>query len=73
MTHSSSVEQHALLEEFLLVGIKETAELCGVQPGTAYQWRSQGQLPAPDWTVSGSPIWRRERIEAWARETGRLV
>jgi predicted DNA-binding transcriptional regulator AlpA len=55
-----------------LVGLKEVAALCGVVDGTVYQWRTKGVLPPQEWLVSGSPVWRRQTIEQWARETGRL-
>lgn len=56
-----------------LAGLKELAALCAVEPGTVYHWRTQRILPEPDWTVSGTPIWRAETLEQWARATGRLV
>jgi hypothetical protein len=29
--------------------------------------------PAPEANLAASPIWRRETIEEWARETGRTL
>lgn len=55
------------------VGVADLAARLGVEAQTARNWRTRGVLPAPDWTVSGSPVWRWATIEAWARETGRLT
>lgn len=56
-----------------LVGLTEIAELCGVGPQTPYRWRTRHVLPDPEWTVSGSPVWRRAVIVEWARASGRLA
>lgn len=55
-----------------LVGPVEIAELLQVQLPTVYRWRTRKVLPVPRWTVSGSPIWIRDEILAWAQATGRL-
>lgn len=39
---------------------------------TVYVWIQRGQLPEPEARISGVPIWRRETIETWARDCGRL-
>lgn len=55
-----------------LVGLVEIAGICGVEKETTYRWRSRNVLPDPLDTVSGTPIWWRDEIERWARQTGRL-
>jgi predicted site-specific integrase-resolvase len=56
------------------VGLREIADRLGVQPQSAYNWRTRGVLPPPRWTVSGQPVWSWQRdIEPWARRTGRLT
>jgi hypothetical protein len=30
------------------------------------------RMPAADWVKSNRPIWRRDTIVAWAKETGRI-
>jgi hypothetical protein len=45
-----------------LIGLKEIAELKGVPRGTADSWRSRGDLPEPDITLSGKPLWIKSRI-----------
>lgn len=59
-----------------LLGFREIAALLGVKYGTVRQWKWRGtgdtNLPEPTATVGGSPAWRRDLIEAWAKSTGRL-
>lgn len=55
-----------------LLGIAEIAEYLEVNRTTVDQWRWRKLLPDPTWTVSGSPVWNLEGIEAWAVKTGRL-
>ncbi len=52
-----------------VVGEREIASRLSVQPQTVHQWRQRGQLPEPDWTVSGQPAWDWDRLCHWARET----
>jgi predicted DNA-binding transcriptional regulator AlpA len=63
MAHSTHID---------LVGPVEIATILDVQLPTVYRWRTRKTLPVPRWTVSGSPIWLREEIVAWAAATGRL-
>lgn len=56
-----------------LVGIIEIAQMLSVRRGTIDAWRNRGQLPEPEWVVSGTPIWRAETIGAWAASTGRSL
>ncbi len=55
-----------------LVGVREIAERLGVPRGTVAIWRHRAQMPEPEWTISGGPVWRWTTIERWARKTGRL-
>lgn len=54
------------------VGPAEIAERLNVKPKTVHVWKVRGILPAPEWTVSGVPIWQWRTIRAWAIETKRL-
>jgi len=56
-----------------LMGIAEIAELLGVSRTRIHQLRSEGALPQPCETLAMGPVWLREDIERWARETGRLA
>lgn len=53
-----------------LMGIAEIAELLGLSRTRVHQIRPS--LPAPYDTLAMGPVWLREDIEGWARETGRL-
>ena len=55
-----------------IIGIKEIAELLGVVRGTVDAWRWRGVLVEPDGAASGRPLWHRDTILEWARQTGRL-
>ena len=58
-----------------LVGRSEIAARAGVRLPTVDAWRRRHpDFPAPEWTVSGTPVWRWESVEAWLahpRPTGR--
>lgn len=56
-----------------LLGLAEIAELLGIRRASVDQLRWRGVLPEPDAMVSGRPLWHRETIERWARETGRQL
>jgi hypothetical protein len=56
-----------------LVGLAEIAEMLGVHPVTVGKWRAKGVLPECDAELPKRPLWLRETIVAWARQTGRLV
>ncbi len=55
-----------------LVGLAEIAAMLGVSRGRADQLVRQAGFPAPDAVLTAGRIWKREDVEAWARETGRL-
>ena len=55
-----------------LVGVGDIAERLAVPRQTADNWRLRGVLPAPDWVISGRPVWEWTTIEQWADDTGRL-
>lgn len=48
-----------------LMGLREITELTGKPRRTVDTWRHRGQLPEPDWIVSGRPIWREKTIHDW--------
>ncbi|MFD0032503.1 hypothetical protein ACFVJK_30400 [Streptomyces sp. NPDC127172] len=60
-----------------LLSVAEVADLIGVRPATVrtYNWRANGKreegiatpadLPAPDDTLLGHPVWRRSTIAKW--------
>ena len=54
-----------------LLGLSEIALRLGVSHSTPNKWRARGILPDPDVTVSGTPIWYSETIDAWRVATGR--
>lgn len=54
-----------------LLGPSEVAELLRVERDTVYTWKHRGRMCEPDFMISGGPVWRRSRIIAWAKETGR--
>ena len=54
-----------------MLGPHEVAALLGVKPGTVAAWLWRGVMVAPDATISGVPLWRRDTIVTWAAETGR--
>ncbi len=61
------------LEPGELVGPVEVAELLGTKPNTVHAWASRQLLPAPWATISGTRLWDRADILAWAEASGRLT
>ena len=55
-----------------LLGVKEIGELLGVSRQRADQLSKADGFPAPEAVITAGRIWKREDIEAWAREAGRL-
>lgn len=55
-----------------LVGTEEIADLLAVERRTVNVWKQRGRLPDPFATISGTPIWLRGDIVAWAKATNRL-
>ena len=51
-----------------ILGLREIADRLGITYQAARLRRSRGDLPAPDWVVSGSPVWSAETIAAWETE-----
>lgn len=54
-----------------LVGTEEIADMLRVERRTVNVWKQRGRLPDPFATISGTPIWLRPDVEAWARATNR--
>lgn len=54
------------------VGAQDVAARLGVKAQTVAAWKERGMLPAPQWSVSGMPVWEWATIEEWARSTGRI-
>lgn len=48
-----------------LVGVKEIAELLGIDRATVASWRHQGRLPNPDYIISNNPVWFTCEIIFW--------
>lgn len=48
-----------------LLGVKEVAQLLGIDRATVASWKHQGRLPAEDYNLSGNPIWFKEHIVLW--------
>ncbi len=56
-----------------LVGVAEVAKLLGVSRQRVDELiRTRDEFPEPDAVLTAGRIWKREDIEAWARETGRI-
>lgn len=55
-----------------LVGVHEIAEMLGVSRQRVDELSRTAAFPTPDATLRSGRIWRREDVEAWARETGRM-
>jgi predicted DNA-binding transcriptional regulator AlpA len=55
-----------------LMGLTEIAELLGLSRQRTDQLARQVGFPAPVATLTGGRIWKRDDVERWARETGRL-
>lgn len=52
-----------MAEEVLdLIGLEGIVDIYGKPRATIYSWKQRGRLPPPDWTVSGTDIWLRERF-----------
>jgi len=52
-----------------IVGIAEIADRLGVKRQTVDMWRSTGQLPASDYSVSNRPAWNWMTIKRWREAT----
>lgn len=54
------------------VGQMDIATRLGYPSGTVAKWLQRGvfDLP-PKWTVSGSPVWEWQDVQAWAERTNR--
>lgn len=48
-----------------LLDTKGIAEHLGVSIRTVETWRYRRQLPEPEFTFSGVPVWKQKTIEKW--------
>ncbi len=55
-----------------LVGLSEIAQMLGLTRQRVDQLARLPDFPEPDAVLTAGRIWKREDIETWARETGRL-
>lgn len=56
-----------------LIDINGIAELLGVTRQGAYKLVArETTFPAPEVELAAGRIWRRDDVEAWAREAGRI-
>jgi prophage regulatory protein len=55
-----------------LVGLTEIAEMLGVSRQYADRLVKQSDFPCPEAVITAGRIWRREDVERWGRNTGRI-
>lgn len=55
-----------------LVGVAEVADMLGVTRTRVSQLASVSGFPEPVARLAAGPVWARDDVERWARETGRL-
>lgn len=55
-----------------LMGTHEIAEMLGVSRQRAQQITARKDFPKPYDVLHMGKIWRRQAVEAWAKDTGRL-
>lgn len=48
-----------------LVDMRGLAAMLGIGYETVRKYRRVGRLPAPDYTMGRSPVWKRSTIERW--------
>lgn len=53
---------------YKLIGLQEIAELLGVSQVTLRSWRHRNKLLAPDYVVSGNPVWEYDNFIKWASQ-----
>jgi prophage regulatory protein len=51
-----------------LAGIAEIATMLRVTKNTAMKYASRHDFPAPLDRLASGPVWRRNDVEAWAKE-----
>jgi prophage regulatory protein len=55
-----------------VMGLTEIAEFIGISRQRVHQLSQRPGFPEPYARLSMGIVWRRDEVEAWARETGRL-
>lgn len=56
----------------VLVGVAEVAAMLGITRTRVSQLAKTQGFPEPVARLSAGPVWNRDDIERWGRETGRL-
>lgn len=56
-----------------LVGVAEIARMLAVSRQRVSQLAETKDFPEPVVRLSAGPVWEREAVEVWARQTGRSV
>ncbi len=51
-----------------LAGVAEVAEICGVPKRTAIRYTQRPDFPQPLDRLASGPVWRRDAVEAWAKQ-----
>ena len=70
---ATDVRQCMIVNMHHLVGLAEIAELLGISRQRAdIIAKTHDDFPQPTAVLSAGRIWKREAVEAWARETGRI-
>lgn len=55
-----------------LLGVTEIGDLLGVSRQRAAQLAASKGFPKPLDRLASGPVWKRQAVEKWARERGRL-
>jgi predicted DNA-binding transcriptional regulator AlpA len=58
-------QQNAVPPERLIFWKRDLPVICGVSSRTIDRWISSGEFPAPDVSLHGRPVWRRETLLKW--------
>ena len=56
-----------------LVGSAEIGRMLGVNRQRVQQLINRADFPKPEVVLNMGKVWKREAVEAWARENGRTI